>query len=128
MRKTTLAAALSALLATSLAAGGALADSLSLVCHVKEVRGAAHHDFKRRLDMDLTAKTVRISDDIGHGWEFKRAGPLVSVDPDLIRIESGGGKDSSIDRHTASYVFHNQKDRVTISGHCDKTDVDKPKF
>ena len=128
MRMTTLAAALAALLATSLTAGGALAESLSLVCHVNEVRGGAHHDFKRRLDMDLTAKTVRISDDIGHGWVFKREGPLVSADANLIRIESGGGKDSSVDRHTGAYAFHNQKDGATVRGPCEKTEAEKSRF
>jgi hypothetical protein len=129
MRSTPLILALAASCATLAMAGGALADTVSLVCHVHEVRArGGSHDFKRRLDIDFGAHSVRYSDDIGHGWEFKRQGPFVSADAGRIVLDAGMGKESSVDRRTGEYAFHNQRDGVTIRGSCEKTAAEKPKF
>ncbi len=93
---------------------------LDLVCRLHETRGAAHRELRRRLELDLQAKTVRVSDDTGRGWQFKRQYPFVSADADQIVLESGDGKASAVDRHTGLYSFHNQRDGVTMRGPCEK--------
>jgi hypothetical protein len=129
MRTRPLVGALAAWLTMLATAGSALADSLTLVCHVRETKAAGpSHEFKRKLEIDLTAKTVRYSDDIGRGWVFKREGPIVSATPDRIVLDAGAGKESSVDRRTGAYAFHNQQDGVTIRGPCEKAAADKPKF
>jgi hypothetical protein len=112
-----------------LAADVALAEHLDLLCHVRETKpGGAHRELKRRLDIDLTAKTVRYYDDVGRGWTFKREGPIVSADAQRIRLDDGAGKEAYVDRQTGQYAFHNQRDGLTIRGPCEKTLEPRPKF
>ena len=121
--------ALILVLTSVLAAGPATAETLSLVCHVHWTKaGGAHRDGKRRLDIDLGARMVKFSDDLGRGWQPKGEHPLVSADKTRIVLDAGGGKDSSIDRVSGLYVFHNQKDGVTIRGPCEKAGAERPRF
>ncbi len=115
-------------LCLGLAAGGALAETLHLACRVHETRGGAHRDIRRRLDIDFSTRTVRYSDDAGRGWVFKREGPYISADADRIRLDAGDGKESYVDRRTGEYVFHNQRDGLTIRGPCQKTEPEQPRF
>jgi len=93
---------------------------LDLVCRLRETRGSAHRELRRRLEIDLQARTVRVSDDVGRGWQFKRQYPFVSADADRIVLESGDGKSSAVDRHSGLYSFHNKRDGVTMGGPCEK--------
>jgi len=123
MRPTVLMAALSALGAILTGPETAVADTLNLVCHVQESRtDGAHRIIMRRLDLDLTAKTVRVSDDVGHGWVFKRQYAFLAASHDRIQLESAEGKESFVDRRTGEYFLHNQSDGVTMRGRCRKAD------
>jgi hypothetical protein len=93
---------------------------LDLVCRLHETRGQAHRELRRRLEIDLQARTVRVSDDVGRGWQVKNQYPFVSADAGRIVLESAGGKTSAVDRHTGLYSFHNQSDGVTMRGPCEK--------
>jgi hypothetical protein len=116
-------------LVLSMVAGSASAEHLALLCHVRETRpGGAHRELKRRLDIDLSARTVSYYDDVGHGWEFKREGPYVSADAHRIRLDDGAGKEAYVDRQTGEYAFHNERDGLTIRGPCVKTLEPRPKF
>lgn len=114
--------------ATLATAGTASAEVLSLVCRVQETKGTAHRVIGRRLDIDLGRKTVRISDNVGRGWVFKNQYPFLSADRQRIRLESGGGKDSYVDRVSGTYVFHNQADGVTMRGPCHRAPPERPRF
>ncbi len=102
----------------------ARAQSLDLVCQVHEIRGGAHRDIKRRLDIDLETKIVRISDDVGRGWLFKNEYPVVSIDRRRILLEASNGKDSFVDRADGVYSFRNQRDGVTMRGTCERAAPD----
>jgi hypothetical protein len=107
----------------------AWAETLNLLCRVHESRAdGAHRDIRRRIEIDLRTRRVRFYDDVGHGWRFKNEYPYLSADADRIRLESGGGKESYIDRRTGTYFFHNQKGGLTIRGPCEKASPAKPKF
>jgi hypothetical protein len=112
----------------SLAAQAAMAEELHLLCHVRETKGHAAREFKRRLDIDLSAKTVAFFDDTGHGWEFKRRGPFISADANRVILDAGDGKESAVDRITGQYSFRNERDHLIIRGGCEKTTAEKPKF
>ena len=113
----------------TLAAQSAAAETLSLVCRVHWTKvGGAHREGRRRLDLDLSRKTVRVSDNVGKGWQFKREYGYLSADADLIRLESGDGKEASVDRRTGLYSFHNSRDGVTIRGPCEKAATETPRF
>ena len=91
--------------------------------------GAADRDDRpRRLDIDLGRKTVRISDNLGRGWVFKNEYPFVSADRRRILLESGGGKESYVDRVSGLYAFHNQADGVTMRGPCQRAAPERPRF
>ena len=128
MRMTTMLGSLTAGLAFLASAEVATGETLNLVCRLQESKPGAHRMIGRRLDIDLGRKTVRVSDNVGHGWVFKREYPFLSADRDRIRLESGGGKDSSVDRRTGEYFFHNQADSVTMRGPCQKSTEEKPRF
>jgi hypothetical protein len=97
------------------------AETLSLECHVHWTKpGGAHRDTKRRLDIDLGAKTVRTSDDLGKGYEFKGEHPIVSAEGQRIVLEASAGKDATLDRRTGEYSFRNAGNGVTIRGRCVK--------
>ena len=107
--------------ATMAMARPAAAETVSLVCHVQESRpDGAHRIIMRRLDLDLSAKTVRISDDVGHGWVFKRQYTFLAANSDRVQLEAAGGKESWVDRKSGEYFFHNQSDGVTMRGRCRK--------
>ena len=123
------ALALTVSLAALLAAQAAAAETLNLMCHVRWSKaGGAHREGRRRLDIDLGAKTVRVSDDIGRGMTLKGDHPIVSADKDRVRLDAGGGKESYVDRLSGQYFFHNDKDGVTIRGPCEKVGLERPKF
>jgi hypothetical protein len=123
------ALALIAALAALLTAQAAVAETLNLICRVQWTRaGGAHRGGLRRLDIDLGAKTVRVSDDVGRGMTLKGEHPIVSADKDRIRLETGGGKESYVDRISGQYVFHNDKDGVTVRGPCQKVGAERPRF
>ena len=123
------ALALTVSLAALLTAQTAAAETLNLMCRVHWSKaGGAHREGRRRLDIDLGAKTVRVSDDIGRGMTVKGEHPIVSADKDRIRLETGGGKESYVDRLSGQYFFHNDKDGVTIRGPCEKVGLEKPRF
>lgn len=129
MRRTALAAALGVALAGLAAVGVARAETLSLLCHVRETRAdGAHRQLLRRIDLDMTQKSVRFSDNLGRGWVFKRQGAFVSADAKIIRLDAGGGKDSYIDRISGQYYFHNARNGLTIRGPCEKASAARPKF
>jgi hypothetical protein len=123
------ALALTVSLAALLTGQAAAAETLNLLCHVHWSKaGGAHREGRRRLDIDLGARTFRVSDDVGRGMTFKGERPIVSADKDRIRLETGGGKESYVDRLSGQYVFHNDTDGVTIRGQCDKIGLERPKF
>ncbi len=118
-----------AALTLTLAAQSAAAETLSLVCKVHWTKaGGAHREGRRRLDLDLARKTVRVSDDLGKGWQFRREYGYLAADANLIRLESGDGKEASVDRRTGLYSFHNSHDGVTIRGPCEKAAAETPRF
>ena len=124
-----LALVLTVFIAALWTARAASAEILSLTCHVQWTKtGGAHRAGRRRLDIDLGAKTVRVSDDLGRGMVVKGKAPVVSVDKDRIRLQSGGGKESYVDRLSGQYFFHNEKDGVTIRGPCEKAGAERPRF
>src|SRR5438874_4517534 len=119
MRRMNWFGALALSMGVAAAAGPAAAETLNLLCRVHETRAdGAHRDIRRRLEIDLQAKKVRFYDDVGHGWRFKNEYAYLSADADRIRLESGGGKESYVDRRTGTYFFHNQKVGLTIRGPC----------
>jgi hypothetical protein len=121
----TLTVTLAAVLATQAAA----AETVSLMCRVHWSKtSGAHRDGRRRLDIDLGAKTVRVSDDLGRGMMVKGQGPVVAVTKDRITLEAAGGKESYVDRLSGQYLFHNAKDGVTIRGPCEKVGAERPRF
>lgn len=121
--------ALICLLAVLAAASAARAETLNLMCRVHWSKaGGAHREGRRRLDIDLGAKAVRVSDDLGRGMTLKGEQPIASVDKNRIRIETGGGKDSYVDRVSGAYYFHNDKNGVTIRGPCEKVGAGRPRF
>jgi len=102
-------------------AAASSAETMSVECHVHWTKpGGAHRDTKRRLDIDLGAKTVRTSDDLGKGYEFKGEHPIVSADGQRIVLEASAGKDATLDRRTGEYSFRNAGNGVTIRGRCVK--------
>ena len=129
MRLTVVLSALAIGLGAASATSPAAGEALNLVCKVHETRaGGAHRDIRRRLDIDLSTKTVRFYDDVSQGWRFKREYTFLSADAARIRLESADGKDSYVDRRTGQYYFHNQKGDLTIRGPCRKTSAQPPTF
>jgi hypothetical protein len=126
MRVIGMAGAIGTTLAVLLAAAPSLAAGLNLECRVHWTKpGGQHRDARRRLDIDLAAKTVRTYDDLGKGWEFKSQHPFPSADKDHFVLEAGDGKDSTLDRRTGAYFFKNARNGVTIRGTCVKS-VERP--
>ena len=120
---------LAVLAAAPVAPAATAPETLDLVCKVHETRaGGAHRDIRRRLELDLQARTVRFSDDTGQGWRFKRQYTFLSADADRIRLESSEGKESYVDRRTGLYYFHNTKGDLTIRGPCRKTAAEAARF
>jgi hypothetical protein len=128
MRPKTLICALIFGAVTLATAGTASAEVLGLVCRLEVTAPSGHRHMLRRLDIDLGPKTVRISDNLGHGWVFKNQYQFLSADRQRIRLESGGGKESFVDRGTGMYFFHNQADGVTMRGPCQKAAPERPRF
>ena len=114
--------------ATLATAETASAEMLSLVCRLQVTAPNGRRTVGRRLDIDLGRKTVRISDNLGHGWVFKNQYQFVSADPKRISLEAGGGKESFVDRLSGMYFFRNQTDGVTMRGPCQKAAPERPRF
>ena len=109
-------------MAALLAASSSLADALNLECRVQWTKPGGHHrDAKRRLEVNLAAKTVKTWDDVGHGYQFKSEHPFVSADSGRIVLETSGGKTSWLDRRTGEYYFKNDREGLVIRGPCVKT-------
>ena len=114
--------------ATLASAGAASAEGLSLVCRLQVTAPNGRRTIERRLDIDLGRKTVRISDNLGRGWVFKNQYQFLSADRQRIRLESGGGKESYVDRFAGVYFFRNQADGVTMRGPCRPAPPQRPRF
>jgi hypothetical protein len=114
--------------ATLAMAETASAEVLSLVCRLQATAPNGRRTVGRRLDIDLARKTVRISDNLGHGWVFKNEYPFLSANSQRIQLEAGGGKESFVDRLSGMYFFHNQADGVTMRGPCQKAAPERPRF
>jgi hypothetical protein len=109
-----------AIAAAAMVAGPVAAAVLTLDCRVESRKPGYSRRGIRRLEIDLTAKTVRVSDNTGKGFQFRGVRPLVSVDANRIVLENAGGKTSAIDRHTGRYMFRNAAERLVIQGRCAK--------
>jgi hypothetical protein len=129
MRVIGMSAAIGLAMAGLVAAGSSFAAGLNLECRVHWTKpGGQHRDARRRLDIDLAARTVRTFDDLGRGWQFKSQHPFPGADKDHFILEARDGKDSTLDRRTGAYVFKNARDGVTIRGTCVKTVARPPAF
>ncbi len=106
--------------AVALVAGPAASAVLTLDCRVKSTKPGYSRKGIRRLEIDLAAKTVKVSDNTGKGFEVRGTRPLVSADANRFVLEDGGGKSSSVDRHTGAYVFRNATEKLVIQGRCAK--------
>jgi hypothetical protein len=95
--------------------------TLSLICRVREsLPNGRHRELRRRLDLDLQAKSVAFRDDTGKGWRVRQGYHFVSANADRIVLEAGGGKESYVDRRSGQYYFHNSANGLTIRGPCAK--------
>ncbi len=104
----------------ALAAGPVASETLTLDCHVHSTKPGYSRKGIRRLEIDLAARTVKVSDNTGKGFEVRGTRPLVSADANRIVLEDGGGQSSSVDRHTGAYVFRNTGEKLVIQGRCAK--------
>ena len=107
-------------LVTVLAGESATAEVLTLDCRVQSNKPGYSKRGIRRLEIDLTAKTVRVSDNTGKGFQVRGVKPLISADSNRIVLENSRGKTSQIDRHTGAYVFRNAAEKLVIQGRCAK--------
>jgi hypothetical protein len=112
---------LSIAVAAALAAGPVASAVLTLDCRVQSTKPGYSQRGVRRLEIDLAAKTVRVSDNTGKGFQVRGVRPLVSADANRIVLENAGGKTSAIDRHTGAYVFRNAAEKLVIQGRCAKS-------
>ena len=106
------------LLAAAMAAGPVAGAALTLDCRVQSTKPGYSHKGIRRLVIDLSRKTVEVSDNTGKGFEVRGTRPIVSADANRIVLDNAGGKTSSIDRHSGAYVFRNVAERLVIQGRC----------
>jgi hypothetical protein len=72
----------------------------------------------RRIIVSPSTRTVRILDDFGAGFTPRNTFAFVSMNPQRITLEEGGGKVSYIDRRTGEYVLRNQSARFMLRGRC----------
>ncbi len=108
-------------LAAACAASPALAETLNLMCKVEWTRPGGHHrPARRRLEVNLDARTVKTWDDVGQGFILKSEHPIVRAEPGRIILEASDGKDASVDRRSGEYVFRNEKEGLRIAGPCSK--------
>ena len=98
----------------------ARAEVIKAQCQVRWTKPGASRPGQRRLLIDTGAKTVKVWDNVGHGWQMRGVHPIIGVQGDRIVLEAGGGKTSSLDRRGGAYAFHNDADKVTIEGRCRK--------
>ena len=106
---------LAALAAT---AGPAASAVLTLDCRVLSTKPGYSERGIRRLEIDLAAKRVRVSDNTGRGFQVRGVRPIVSADADRIVLDNSGGKVSSVDRRSGAYVFRNAGEKLVIQGRC----------
>lgn len=112
---------LSAVLLTTLASEPAVAEVLTLDCRVQSAKPGYRGRGIRRLRIDLSARTVEVSDNTGKGFRVRGTRPLVSADTNRIVLENSGGKTSVVDRHSGQYIFRNTAERLVIQGRCAKS-------
>ena len=106
-----------------------LAETLNLMCKVEWTRPGGHHrPARRRLEINLDARTVKTWDDVGQGFTLKSEHPIVRADHDRIVLEESGGKDAFIDRRSGEYRFKNEKEGLKIEGPCGKIAPGKDVF
>lgn len=116
-----LKAAMAAALALAVgAAGAAQAQAqMTLDCQVQASRpdhGLTR--WKRRIIISPSTHAVRILDDFGAGYTPRSAFAFISMTPQRIALEQGGGKVSYIDRLTGEYVLRNPRARFALRGRC----------
>ena len=99
-------------------AGPVSSTVLTLDCRVRSTKPGYHQMGVRRLAIDLVAKTVRVSDNTGRGFQVRGTRPLVSADGGKYVLENGGGKTAFVDRHSGRYYFHNDAEKLVIEGRC----------
>ena len=120
MGKMAMAAAAAGL--TLAVAGAAQAQAqMTLECQVRASRpdhGVTR--WKRRIIINPSTRTVRILDDFGAGSGYtpRSTFAFMSMTPQRIMLEQGGGKVSYIDRTTGEYVLRNERARFTLRGRC----------
>ena len=109
------------LLAVAVAAGPVAGAVLTLDCRVQSTKPGYSRRGVRRLEIDLAAKTVRVSDNTGKGFEVRGVRPIVSADANRIVLDNADGKSSAVDRHTGAYMFRNTAEKLVIQGRCAKS-------
>jgi hypothetical protein len=107
-------------LVAAIAGEPAAAAVLTLDCRVQSTKPGYSERGTRRLEIDLAAKTVRVSDNTGKGFQVRGTRPIVGADANRIVLDNGGGKTSFVDRHTGQYVFRNAAEKLVIQGRCAK--------
>ena len=115
------AAAAATGLALALAAAGAAQAQaqMTLDCQVQASRpDHGVQRWKRRIIISPSTRTVRILDDFGAGYTPRNTFAFMSMTPQRIVLEQGGGKVSYVDRLTGEYVLRNPRARFTLRGRC----------
>ena len=105
-------------LALTVAAGPVSSGVLTLDCKVQSSKPGYSRKGIRRLEIDLAAKSVKVSDNTGKGFQVRGTRPLVSADAGRYVLENGGGKTAFVDRRSGRYFFRNDAEKLTIQGRC----------
>ena len=98
--------------------GPASSAVVTLDCRVQSSKPGYSHKGIRRLAIDLSAKTVQVSDNTGKGFELRGTRPLVSVSASRYVLDDSGGKTSFVDRQSGRYYFRNDAEKLVIQGRC----------
>jgi hypothetical protein len=113
------AAAVGLALALAAADAARAQSQMVLNCRVQSNRpDRGRTRWTRRIIITPSTRTVRILDDFGAGFTPRNTFAFVSMDPQRITLEQGGGKVSFIDRRTGEYVLRNPRARFTVRGRC----------
>ena len=107
-----------ALLVFAVAAGPVSSAVLTLDCRVQSTKPGYSKTGIRRLVIDLSRKTVQVSDNTGRGFAVRGVRPLVSADANRIVLENSDGKSASVDRRSGQYDFRNDAEKLVIRGRC----------
>ncbi|MBV8683227.1 MAG: hypothetical protein JO111_10160 [Caulobacteraceae bacterium] len=103
----------------ALALATAAQADMVLDCQVQANRpdhGMTH--WRRQIVINPATRTVRISDDFGHGLLQRDEYAFVSMNMRRIVLEEHEGKLSYVDRMSGEYVLRNQRARFMLRGHC----------